>query len=76
MKNYGFNPEIYQTVARNVKKYRELKKLSIQDLARYAKVSDSFLERFEHSTENISISIYDLYKISVILDVNINLFFE
>ncbi len=74
--NNQFNSDMYQMVAKNIKKYREAKKLSLTDLAKYAEISESFLERFENLEENVTISIYDLYKISVILDVSINYFFE
>jgi len=74
--NNQFNFDMYQMVAKNIKKFREAKKLSLTDLAKYAEISESFLERFENLEENLTISIYDLYKISVILDVSINYFFE
>ena len=75
-KNYEFNPEMYKTVARNVRKYRKEKGLSIDELSEYAQIKKEFLQEFELAEENMPISIYDLYKISVILDTNISKFFE
>lgn len=75
MNNYQFDPEMYKIVAKNINKYCELKSISLSDLAKYTEISESFLEKF-CGGKDISISIYDLYKISVVLDVNISLFFN
>ena len=58
-KHYDFNPEMYKTVAKNVRAYRKEKGLSIDDLAKYAQIQKDFLGRFE-ALENLTISIYDL----------------
>ncbi len=76
MNNYQFNPEIYKTVGRNIKKYRELKNISLEDLSKYADIKKDFLEKFENASLDLAISIDELYKISVILTVSINQFFE
>ena len=75
-KNYEFNPEMYKTVAKNVRYYRKKKGLSIDELSKYAEIKKEFLQEFEYSEENMAISIYDLYKISVILEISIDKFFE
>lgn len=75
-KNYEFNPEMYKTVAKNVRYYRKKKGLSIDELSKYAEIKKGFLQEFEYSEENMAISIYDLYKISVILETSIDKFFE
>ena len=75
-KNYQLNPEMYKTVAKNVTYYRKKKGLSIDELSKYAEIKKEFLQEFEYSEENMAISIYDLYKISVILETSIDKFFE
>lgn len=75
-KNYEFNTEMYKTVARNVRFYRKEKGLSIDELSKYAEIKKEFLQEFEYSEKNMAISIYDLYKISVILEISIDKFFE
>ncbi len=75
-KTYEFNLEMYKTVALNVGKYRKEKRYSIDELCKYAEIKKEFLQEFELADKNMPISIYDLYKISVILDVNISKFFE
>ena len=74
-KNYEFNPEMYKTVAKNVRFYRKAKGLSIDELSDYAKIKKESLQEFELAQDNKAISIYDLYKISVILDISIDKFF-
>ena len=74
-KQYDFNPEMYKTVARNVRKYRKEKGLSIDELSKYAEIKKEFLQEFELADTNMAISIYDLYKISVILETSIDKFF-
>lgn len=75
-KDYKFNIAMYKTVGKNIKKYRELKGLSLDKLCKYADIKEEYLNDFENLKDNLTISIYDLYKISVILDVSIDKFFE
>ncbi len=75
-KSYKFNKEMYKTVGKNIKKYRILKNLTLEELSSFAKINAEFLEKFENIEDNLTISIYDLYKISVILEVNISEFFK
>lgn len=76
MNGYEFNPDMYSLVAKNVTKYMKLKNLTITDLAKYTDISEKFLNKFLNDNANTIISIYDLYKISVILEVGMNVFFE
>ena len=66
---------MYQLLAKNIRKYREEKNLNIEELSLYTNIKRSILEKIEED-ENVVISIYELYKISVILEVGINHFFE
>lgn len=75
-KNYKFNPEMYKTVARNVRFYRKEKGLTIDELSKYAEIKKEFLQEFELAETNMAISIYDLYKISIILETSIDKFFK
>lgn len=76
MNGYKFNPDMYKLVAKNVNKYMKLKNLTIESLAKYAEINEKFLDKFLNNNTNTIISIYDLYKISVILEVGMNVFFE
>jgi len=75
-KDYKFNIEMYKTVRRNIKKFRELKGLTLAELSNYADIKEDYLNDLENLKDNLTISIYDLYKISVILEASINKFFE
>ena len=70
-----FDESIYKTVAFNIKKYMEEKNISLKELAKLAEIKENFLKDFINISDNLTISIYDLYKISIILDVSINKFF-
>ena len=75
-KHYEFNPEMNKTVGKNIPKCREDKGLGIDELSEYAQIKKDFLGKFELAEDDLTISIYDLYKISVILDTSIEKFFE
>jgi len=74
-REFKFNNEMYKTVGKNIKKYRKLKNLSLKKLSEYADIKEDFLNDFENLQDNLIISIYDLYKISVVLNVSIDKFF-
>lgn len=76
MNGYKFNSDMYKLVARNVNKYMKLKNLTIESLAQFTEIKGKFLDKFLNNNDNTAISIYDLYKISVILEVGMNVFFE
>ena len=73
--------EIYKIISKNIKKYRQLnninnKKLTQQELAKLIGVSTSLIGSMESNKSNQGISIYNLYKISIILKTPINKFFK
>lgn len=49
--------------------------MSLEELSKYAELKQEFLQKFELANTDMTISIYDLYKISVILDTSIDQFF-
>lgn len=68
--------KMYEMVASNVKKYRIKRGFSIEYLASKAEIKKDYLENLEANPGEVAISIYDLYKISVILQVSIEKFFQ
>ena len=46
-RNFEFNPEMYKIVAKNVRKYRKEKNLTIDELCKYAEIKKEFLQNFE-----------------------------
>lgn len=68
-------------IGQNIKKYRQLyninnKKLTQQDLANKVGVSTSLIGGLESNKTNQGISIYNLYKISKVLNIEMDKFFK
>ena len=59
-----------------IKKYRNEKGMRLMDLAEAIDITPDYLRRMEAPTGRDSISLMVLYKISVVLDVRIDKFFE
>lgn len=76
MINYEFNKNIKATICQNIKKYRNQKGIRLMDLAEAIDVSPDHLKRIEAENDRNNISLITLYKISVVLDVRIDKFFE
>lgn len=72
--------EIYSTIGKNIRYYRKLyslnkKELTQENLAEIINVSTSLIGNLESKKTYQGISIYNLYKISCILEVPIEKFF-
>lgn len=80
--NYKFvnEKELYSIIGNNVKYYRKLYSITVKDLtqeglAKLINVSTSLIGNMESNKSDKGISVYNLYKISKILDVPIEKFF-
>jgi transcriptional regulator with XRE-family HTH domain len=69
------NTNIYNTIGKNIKKYRIKKGLKQHELAESLYLSDSFIAKLESVTYQ-SISIDTLEGFAKVLDCNISDFFE
>lgn len=72
--------ELYSTIGKNIRYYRKLyslnkKELTQESLAEIANVSTSLIGNLESKKTYQGISIYNLYKISKILEIPIEYFF-
>lgn len=76
MAKYKFNPNIRLTICKNIKKYRNEKNVRLMDLAEAIGVTTDYVRRMEAPSGRNSISLMTLYKISVVLDVPMDKFFE
>ncbi len=77
MFNYdNFNENIKSVICKNIKKYRNEKGVRLMDLAEAVDVSSDHLKRIEAANDRNNISLITLYKISVVLGVRIDRFFE
>ena len=76
MKHYEFDPNIKALICQNIKKYRNIKKVSLMDLAEAVDVTPEHLKRIESVNDRNNISLITLYKISIVLNVSIDKFFK
>ncbi len=74
MDKYEIN--IYEQIAKNIKKYRKIAGISQAELAERVGVSHEFIRRNESKKGRKSFSVDTLWKISVALNVNPGLLFE
>ena len=73
---YDIDENIKITICKNIKKYRNEKNIRLMDLAEAVGVTPDHLKRIEAPTDRNNISLMTLYKISKVLDVRIDKFFE
>ena len=71
-----YNENIKDIICKNIKKYRNIKGMSIMELAETIDVSVDHLKRIEAPNDRNNISLITLYKISIVLGVRIDKFFE
>lgn len=74
MDKYEIN--IYEQIAKNIKKYRKIAGISQAELAERVGVSHEFIRRNESKKGRKSFSVDTLWKVSVALNVNPGLLFE
>ena len=74
MNKYEIN--IYEQIARNIKKYRKEAGITQAELAERVGVSHEFIRRNESQKGKKSFSVDTVWKISVALDINPGLLFD
>lgn len=67
-----FNCNIYDTIRKNIKKYRKERKLTSAELAEMVDLSHDFIRQIESEKAAYNFSVDTLYRISVALDVSID----
>ncbi len=75
-RDFKFNDKIVEIIAKNVRKYRKIAGITQEQLAVDVDMSYNYLRRFESQLGREGISLMSLYKISVVLDVTMDNFFE
>ena len=75
-RNFYFNDKIMVNVSNNIKKYRNLAGITQEQLAADVGKSYDFIRRIEYKKGDIGCSIDTLYRISVVLGVTMDKFFE
>lgn len=72
MNELKFNPNIYDTIRKNIKKYRKEKGLTSAQLAELVDLSHDFIRQIESEKTAYNFSVDTFYKISVALDVKLD----
>jgi len=75
-RNFDFEDNIMIKISTNIKKYRKIANITQEQLATDVEKSYDFIRRLEYKKGKIGCSIDTLYKISVVLNVRIDKFFE
>lgn len=73
-REFNFNDKIIEVIAYNVVKYRKIRGITQEQLAVDIGVSPEFIRKFESTRGSEGLSLYSLYKISVVLDVSLDKF--
>lgn len=75
-RDFNFEENINQILATNIRKYRKENKITKEQLAVDIGVSPEFYRKFESTLGSEGISLINVYKISVVLNIRIDKFFE
>lgn len=71
-----FDDNVYDTIRRNIKKYRKLKGITSAQLAETVDISHDFLRQIESETVRRNFSVETFYKISVALGIELDKLIE
>ena len=71
-----FDENIYNTIRRNIKKYRKEKGLTSAQLAEMVDLSHDFIRQIESEKVGYNFSVETFYKISVALEVGLDKLIE
>lgn len=75
-REFNFKDKIMFKISSNIKKYRLLACITQEQLPVYVGKSYDFIRRLEYKKGEIGFSVDTLYKISVVLGVTMDKFFE
>ena len=72
MKKYEFDNNIYDTIRKNIRKYRKEKKITSAQLAEAVELSHDFIRQIQSDKVAYNFSVDTLYRISVVLNVSLD----
>ncbi len=67
-----FDTDIYNTIRKNIKKYRRMRKMTSAELAEMVDLSHDFIRQIESEKTAYNFSVDTFYKISVALGVKLD----
>ena len=75
-RDFNFNENIMFNISENIKKYRKIAGITQEQLAVDVGRSYDFIRRLEYKKGAVGCSIETLYKISVVLGITMDKFYE
>lgn len=72
MKELKYDPNIYNTIRRNIRRYRLKKNITSSELADMVELSHEFVRQIQSEKIAYNFSVETLYRISVALGVSID----
>lgn len=72
MNNLEFDSDIYNTIRKNIKKYRKEKKITSAQLAEMVGLSHDFIRQIQSEKAAYNFSVETFYKIAIALDVSLD----
>lgn len=76
MNEIKFDLAIYDTIRKNIKKYRKLKGLTAAQLSEIVELSHEFIRQIESEKVASNFSVDTFYRISIALDVTLDQLIE
>jgi transcriptional regulator with XRE-family HTH domain len=76
MNKVEFDDKIYDTIRKNIKKYRKAVKMTAAELAEVVGLSHDFIRQIESEKVGYNFSVETFYKISVALGVSLDALIE
>ena len=76
MEELVFDEDIYNTIRRNIKKYRKEKGMTSAQLAEMVDLSHDFIRQIESEKTQYNFSVTTFYKISVALGISLDKLIE
>lgn len=72
MNKIEFDNNIYDTIRKNIRKYRKERKITCAELAEMVGLSHEFIRQIQSDKAAYNFSVETLYKISVALNVSLD----
>lgn len=76
LKKLNFDTDIYNTIRKNIKKYRKLKGITSEELSEMVDLSHEFIRQIESKKVAYNFSVDTFYKISVALGVTLDMLIQ
>ena len=73
MKELQFDTDTYNTIRKNIRKYRKEKGITSARLAEMVDLSHDFIRQIESEKSAYNFSVDTFYRISVVLDVTLDM---